>query len=161
VERAAAKRLFARAARRLVTVSPDLADRVEALLARRCGDAVGLARRAGRAVSGFDRVGDMVRQGNAAALLFAIDGAEGGRRRLGALGRELPAAMVMSAAELGAAFGREEAVYASVGPGPLCARLLADMERLAGFRAGAAVDYGAGSASAGPESQDGGVGSHG
>lgn len=161
MERAAAKRLFARAARRLVTVPPDLADRVEALLARRCGDAVGLARRAGSAVSGFDRVGETLRRGDAAALLFALDGAEGGRRRIGALGRELPAATVMTAAELGAAFGREHAVYVSIGPGPLCTRLLADLERLAGFRAGAAVDYGAGSASAGPQSQDGGVGSHG
>src|SRR5207248_9956316 len=99
VERATAKRLFARAARRLVTVPPDLADRVEALLARRCGEALGLARRAASAVSGFERVAEAVRRGPAAALLFALDGAETGRRKLGALGRQLPAATVMSAAE--------------------------------------------------------------
>jgi len=161
VERATAKRLFARAARRLVTVPPDLADRVEALLARRCGEALGLARRAASAVSGFERVAEAVRRGQAAALLFALDGAETGRRKLGALGRQLPAATVMSAAELGAAFGRDRTVHVAVGPGALCGRLLVDLERLAGFRTAAAVDYGAGSAVAGPQLQDGGVGSHG
>jgi hypothetical protein len=161
VERAAAKRLFGRAARRLVTVPPDLADRVEALLVRRCGDALGLARRAGGAVSGFDRVAEAVRRGQARALLFALDGAEGGRRKLGALGRELPAATVMYAAELGTAFGRDRAVHVAVGPGALCGRLLVDLERLAGFRATAALDHGTGSAAAGPQLQDGGVGSHG
>lgn len=161
VERAAAKRLFARAARRLVTVPPDLADRVEALLVRRCGEALGLARRAGSAVSGFERVAETVRRGPMGALLFALDSAEGGRRKLGALGRDLPVATVMYAAELGAAFGRDRAVHVAVGPGALCGRLLIDLDRLAGFRAAAALDYGTGSAMAGPQLQDGGVGSHG
>lgn len=161
VERAAAKRLFARAARRLVTVPGEFADRIEALLARRCGDRLGLARRAGSAVSGFDRVAEALRRGKVAALLFALDGAEGGRRKLGAAGRHLPAASVLSALELGAAFGRDRTVHVAVGPGPLCGRLLIDLERLAGFRAGAAVDFGMVSVSAGPQTQDGGVGSHG
>jgi predicted RNA-binding protein YlxR (DUF448 family) len=156
VERAVAKRLFARAARRLVTVPPDLAERIEVLLVRRCGDALGLARRAGSAVSGFDRVGEAVRRGEAAALLFALDGAEAGRRKLGALGRELPAATVMYAAELGAAFGRDHAVHVAVGRGALCGRLMIDLGRLAGFRAAAALDQGMGPAAAGPKSQDGG-----
>ena len=160
VERAAAKRLFARSARRLVTVPPDFADRVEALLARRCGEALGLARRAGSAVSGFERVAEAARRGKAAALLFALDGAEGGRRKLGALGGELPAATVMSAAELGSAFGRDRAVHVAIGPGALCGRLLVDLERLAGFRPAAALDYRIGSAQGGPELQDGGVGSN-
>jgi hypothetical protein len=139
VERAVAKRLFARAARRPVSVSPGLADRVEALLAQRCRDALGLARRAGLAVAGSDRVGEAVRSGRAAMLLFALDGAAGSRRRMAGLGRDLPSAVVLTAAELGLAFARERAVHASVGPGPLGARLIADARRLAGFRAGAEV----------------------
>jgi predicted RNA-binding protein YlxR (DUF448 family) len=160
VERATAKRLFARAARRLVTVPADLADRVEALLARRCGDALGLARRAGSAVAGFDGVVEVVRRGKSAALLFALDGGENGRRKLAGLRRGLPAAGVMYAAELGAAFGRDRVVHVAIGPGPLCARLLRDLERLAGFRPGAVLEHGKGSAAAGPESQDGGIGSN-
>jgi predicted RNA-binding protein YlxR (DUF448 family) len=149
VERAVSKRLFARAARQSVSVPEDLAERVEALLARRCGDAIGFARRAGAAVAGFDRVVDTVRRGRAALLLFARDGAEGGRRKLAGLGRDLPAASVLTAAELGAAFGRERIVHAALGAGPLCERLGWDLKRLAGFRPDPAIedgiDFGAGS----------------
>ena len=134
VARAVAKRVFARAARRQVSVPPDLADRLEILLARRCVDLLGLARRAGLAAAGFDRVGDAVRHGRAALLLCARDGAAGGRRKLAGLGRDLPCAEVLTAAELGAAFGRERIVYAAVGGGKLCRRLRDDLEKLAGLR---------------------------
>ena len=55
VERAVAKRLFARAARAPVTVDEGLADRVEALLARALCRVLGLARRAGQAVAASRR----------------------------------------------------------------------------------------------------------
>ena len=140
VERAVAKRLFARAARRPVSAPPELADRLEELLARRVVASLGLARRAGLAVAGADRVGEAIRYGRAALLLFAADGAEGGRERLAGPGRLLPRAAVLTAAELGAAFGRERIVYAAVGAGTLCRRLLTDLERLAGMRLGAAIE---------------------
>ncbi|MGH6981274.1 MAG: DUF448 domain-containing protein, partial [Stellaceae bacterium] len=63
VAQAAAKRLFGRAARRPVIVDEDLADRVEALLAARCGELIGLARRAGQAAMGFVKVERMLSAG--------------------------------------------------------------------------------------------------
>jgi uncharacterized protein len=160
VEQAVAKRIFARAARRPVAAPPELADRIESLLARRCCDALGLARRAGLAVAGFERAGDAVRRGRAGLLLVALDGAEAGRRKLVALGRDLPSARVLTAAELGAAFGRERIVHAVVADGPLCRRLRADLLRLLGLRAGAAVDYGMDFAPAGLAPEDGGTEAH-
>ena len=142
VDRALVKRAFARAARQPVVAPPGLADRVETLLAQRCCDALGLARRAGVAVAGFDRVSEAMRRGKAALLLFAVDGAEGGRRKLGAAGRDVPSASVLSAVELGGAFGRERIVHAAIGGGTLCDRLHLDLARLAGFRAGAVMDCG-------------------
>lgn len=139
VERAVTKRVFSRAARRPVSASPELVERIECLLARRCGDTLGLARRAGLAVAGFDRVGEALRHGRAALLLCALDGAEGGRLKLAALGRDLPSASVLTAAELGAAFGRERIVHAAVVGGALCRRLRLDLERLAGLRRGATM----------------------
>ncbi len=47
---------------------------------------------------------------------------------------------MLTAVELGAAFGRDEVVHAALGPGPLGARLMADAEKIAGFRAGAVVE---------------------
>ncbi len=160
VERAVAKRIFARAARRPVAAPPELADRIESLLARRCCDGLGLARRAGLAVAGFDRVSEALRRGRAALLLVALDGAAGGRRKLAALGRDLPSASVLNAAELGAAFGRERIVHAAVAGGPLCRRLLLDLSRLAGLRAAASVGCGMDFAPAGPAQEDGGTQAH-
>jgi uncharacterized protein len=160
VDRAVAKRVFARAARRPVAAAPELADRIEGLLARRCCDGLGLARRAGAAVAGFDRVSEELRRGRGALLLVALDGAPAGRRKLAWLGRDVPSASVLTAAELGAAFGRERIVHAVVAGGPLCRRLLLDLSRLAGLRAEAAVDFGIDFAPAGPAQEDGGIEAH-
>jgi predicted RNA-binding protein YlxR (DUF448 family) len=137
VELAVARRAFARVARRAVSVPSDLAVRLEELLARRCVDSLGLARRAGLAVAGFDRVCEAVRDGRAGLLLCARDGASGGRRKLAGLARDLPCAETMTASELGAAFGRDRIVHAAVGGGKLSRRLLADLDKLAGLRAAA------------------------
>jgi uncharacterized protein len=140
VERAVAKRLLARAARQPVAVPLGFADRIEGLLARRCCDALGLARRAGIAVAGEERVSEAVRRGNAALLLFALDGAEAGRRRMASGARGTASASVLDAAELGGVFGRERVAFVAVGPGPLCSRLRIELARLAGFRAAAALE---------------------
>jgi uncharacterized protein len=146
VERAVAKRLFARGAGRMVAIAPGLADRVEALLVQRLVDAIGLARRAGVAVAGFEKVGEALRAEKAGLLLAASDGADAGRRKIRGLGRELPVAVVLTAAELGRAFGRDRVVHAALGRGPLSDRVLGEARRLAGFRTAAAVDLGGQSA---------------
>jgi uncharacterized protein len=140
VEQAVKKRLFARAARRPVAVPAALADRLEAMLAKRCIETLGLARRAGLAVAGFERVAEAARGGRLSALVAASDGAPGGRSQLQGLGRQLPLVGVLTADELGAAFGRDRVVNAALGSGPLCRRLLSDAQKLAGFRAGAVVE---------------------
>lgn len=159
VERAVAKRLFARAARQPLSLPPQLADRVEARLAQRCCDAIGLARRSGLAVAGFEKVCEAARAGKAALLLSALDGAEGGRVKVRALGRDLPFAIVLTAAEMGAVFGRDHVVHVAVSAGRLNTRLIADAAKLAGFRSGAVVDRGVELAAARPARQDSGIGS--
>src|SRR5579859_6206741 len=57
------KRAFDRAAKRQVKVSADLADRIETLLALRCRDGIGLARRSGHAVAGSEKVAQALRKG--------------------------------------------------------------------------------------------------
>lgn len=142
VERAVAKRLFARAARQSVSIPPGLADRVEALLAQRCCDTIGLGRRAGIALAGFERVSEALRAGKAALLLEALEGAEGGRNKIRALGRGLPFVAVLTAAEMGAVFGRDRVVHVALGQSRLSSRLMADAAKLAGFRAGAVIEPG-------------------
>jgi uncharacterized protein len=136
------KRAFDRAARRSVTVPADLADRIELLLVQRCREAVGLARRSGKAVAGFEKVGQAIRKGGVGLLLAASDGAEGGRQKISGIAPGLPVMDRLNAAELGAAFGRDHVVHGAIGSGALAARLQIDAGRLAGFRSEAAADEG-------------------
>ncbi len=130
----AAKRLFARAARRNVEVPAGLADRVEDLLVRRCVDLIGLARRAGQAVTGFAKVEAALDKGEAAVLVEAAEGAAGGRGKLKRLAPGLPVIDALTSAELGRAFAREMAVHAALLRGGLAKKFLAEAARLAGFR---------------------------
>lgn len=132
------KRAFDRAARRSVRLpSPSIEEFVillERLLATRCGEMIGLARRAGLGVSGFEKVAQALRHGRTGLLLAASDGAAGGRGKIAALGRDLPMVDLMTAAELGHAFGRDHVVHAMIGSGKLAARLRQEARRLSGFR---------------------------
>lgn len=100
---------------------------------------MGLARRCGLAVAGFEKVREAVKSGKGSLLFAAIDGADGGRDKMAALAREVPVAIALTAAEMGTAFGRERTVHAAIGAGPLAARALCDAWRLAGFRERASV----------------------
>jgi uncharacterized protein len=141
VAAAVTKRLFARAARRPVIVDDGLADRVEVLLAKRCLDHIGLARRAGRAVMGFVKVQAALAAGKVAVLVAAADGAADGRGKLKALAPGVPLVERLTSAELGAAFGREHVVHAALLAGRLADAFRADATRLGGFRAAPAEPF--------------------
>jgi uncharacterized protein len=134
VDLAAAKRIFARAARASVAAPENLSDRVELLLVQRCCDILGLARRAGQAVAGFEKVRERLRRGGAALLLAARDGAESGRAKLRAAAPELRVSAALDSAELAHVFGRDHAIHAVVTEGRLAERLAKELARLAGFR---------------------------
>jgi ribosomal protein L7Ae-like RNA K-turn-binding protein len=140
LESAIARRLFARSARRSVAVPPGLADRVENMLVQRCCEMIGLARRAGLAIAGVEKVREAVRTEKAGLLILALDGAEGGRRKMRSLGHELPVVMVLTAAEMGAIFGRDHVVNVAIGGGTLSGRVIGVAEKIAGFRPEALVD---------------------
>lgn len=133
VETACAKSSFAKAAHQTVKVPDQLADRIEALLKRRCLDLIGLARRAGQVASGFEQVRASLREGRAAVLIVAVDGAEGGRGKTAGFARELPLIELFTAAEIGAALGRERTVHVALARGALAKRLVVEGMRLAGF----------------------------
>ena len=134
IELAVAGKQVARAARRNVIVPDDLPERVEGLLARQSLELIGLARRAGEAVAGFEKVRGWLRTRPAGVLLAASDGAADGRGRLRGLASGLPVVDVLSGAELGAAWARERVVHGVVAPGGLATKLLGAAARLAGLR---------------------------
>ena len=134
ITKAATKGLFARAARQPVTVPPDLADLVEELLARRVVDLVSMARKASGAVMGFEKVKDWLVKGRAKILIQSSDGSERGKEKLHPPDGPETLITVLSAQELGLAFGRERAIHAALAAGGLRTRVVEEAARLAGLR---------------------------
>ena len=135
LERAVAKGAFTRAARRNLVVDGDLPARVERLVERQCLDLLGLARRAGGAVAGYDKVEAMLRRGRVGVLIGAQDGAEDGQAKLRRLAPDAPFVTALPAALLADALGRTGVVvHAAIAEGGLAERFLAASERLAGLR---------------------------
>ena len=117
-----------------VTADPDLADQAEALLARSALSLLGLARRAGLVVTGFEKVAEALGADPRMVLVTARDGSADGRGKLARPGRKVIALFTRD--ELSLALGRENVVHAALTPAGIGARLLAEAERLAGFRTG-------------------------
>jgi len=134
VSTACAKRTFAKAARQKVDVPDDLVERIEALLAGRTMDLIGLARRSGNVVCGFEKVRAALKEGRKGIILAASDGARGGREKLLGASSDDIELDLLSSLELGQALGREQVVHAIVAPGALAERIRREMERLRGFR---------------------------
>ena len=138
LEAAIKKNLFARAAKAPLKPAADLPDVVESLLVRRCLDQLGLARREGVLISGFEKCAAAIRSGRAAWLIEAADGSADGRGKLLALSRHAsPAPEIcgaFSADDLSLALGLENAIHAVLLQGGRADRWTLEVERLAGFR---------------------------
>lgn len=127
--------LFSRAARQQVAVPADLAARLETLLAQRCRHLLGLARRAGQAVAGYEKVRAALRGGQVAVLLAASDGADNGRDKLRALAPDLPLVDALDSVEIGAALGHVgAAVHVGLAEGRLARELLTTADKLTALR---------------------------
>ncbi|MFQ6773771.1 RNA-binding protein [Cereibacter sphaeroides] len=134
IEKAAAKGLFARAARQPVKVPEGLADLVEAQLARRVIDLISLARKAGEAVAGYEKVKDWLSKDEAKVLIQASDGSERGKSKLHPPEGKRSFIGCLTARELGLAFGREHAIHGALAAGGLTTRVQDEAARLAGLR---------------------------
>lgn len=131
LETALSRGAFTRAARGQVTLPSDLRARIEDGLRGRVRDLLGMARRAGQTVSGWQAGREWLQAGRAGLLVQAVDGSPAERARFG--GRDLPAVSPLTAAELGGVFGRDHAVHVVVAPGRLADAIRVEAERLAGF----------------------------
>lgn len=146
IDEAVRKHLFAKAAARAGkasagkaggdtprVVAPEaLASQVEELLTRSCLNYLGLAKRAGLVVTGFEKVNEALAQDPGSVLVTASDGSADGRSKLAKPGRRIVA--LFSRDELSLALGRENVVHAALAPRGVGARFMAEAERLASLR---------------------------
>ncbi|MFA4950693.1 RNA-binding protein [Brevundimonas sp.] len=159
IQAAVKKNLFSRAAKAPLKPAADLADTVESLLAKRCLDQLGLARREGVLISGFEKSLANIRAGKAAWIVEASDGSADGRSKLLALaGHMSPPPKVcgtFSADDLSLALGLENAIHAVLLTGGRADRWTIEVERLAGFRSLIPTQWGVGAAEGPSKDSDG------
>jgi predicted RNA-binding protein YlxR (DUF448 family) len=134
IDKAVKKNLFIRAARQPVKLPEGLVDLVEQLLLRRVIDLISMARKAGDAVMGYEKVKDWLTKGQAATLIQASDGSERGKTKLHPPEGARGFIGVLTAGEMGLAFGRERAIHAALAAGGLRTRVVEEAARLAGLR---------------------------
>ncbi|MEN8895065.1 MAG: RNA-binding protein [Yoonia sp.] len=125
---------FSRSAKQSVTVPDGLADEVERQLARHALEMITLARKAGRAVCGFEKVKGWLAGGeNVRVLLQASDGSERGKAKLWT-----PEGAryfgCFTSEELGLAFGRGSAIHGALSNGKLSNRVVEEATKLRGLR---------------------------
>lgn len=138
-------RAFARAARGPVSVPPDLSVLLQAALVRRIGECLGLSRRAGQAVAGYEKAREALRTGRYRLVLRASDGSEAERERflsgfgpLSELGAGLTIIDPLPGEALGRVFGRDYVAHVAVATGKLAESLVVEASRLAGLKNGSA-----------------------
>ena len=137
VDAAAKRGLFSRAAKAKLNAGPGLSDQVEVLLKRRLLDGLGLAKRGGYLISGYEKVAASLSAGRTAWLIAAADGAPDGRRKILNVARKSPKPVevfgLFTAEELGLALGGENVIHTAFLAGRGADRWTSDVRRLSGF----------------------------
>jgi predicted RNA-binding protein YlxR (DUF448 family) len=148
IHRASSKGLFSKAAKAPLLVPPTLVEDVERLLVKRLQDHLGLAKRAGVLVLGFQKVEEAFqdRGHKIDVLIEASDSGAADRAKLIKWAERVGGVSVigcLSGEEIGLALGRESVVHAALTSHPLAARIVAEAKRLGGFRVLCPLEWGA------------------
>lgn len=116
-------------------IPADLPARIDSLLVGRACNRLGLERRAGRLVTGFEAVRQALVRRPVRVLLEARDAAADGCRKLRAqAGQDIAVVSLLTREQMSLALGRENVVHAAVENGGGAERLIRDLERLAAWR---------------------------
>ncbi len=131
VAEAMAKRAFSKAAKNQVHMPENLLNLLEEQMAKRVGEALSMARKAGQVVAGFDQVEAECKKGSVEALIHASDAGEDGVKKLsfyhGPVFKNLPREL------LSGIVGKEKAGHVAVTHGPAAAFFIQEARRFALF----------------------------
>nr|WP_173645939.1 RNA-binding protein [Agrobacterium bohemicum] len=122
IEKAIAKKLFARALKTDVKAGPDLLDMMDRLMAQQLTGMISMARKASQFISGATKVDASVRSGKAIAVFHATDAAPDGVRKINqarkawTLGSgaesEIPSFLLFSEQEMDGLMGQNAFIHA-------------------------------------------------
>lgn len=124
VERAVAKKLFARALKADVKAADDLGERVERLFLQQLLQMMNMARKAGQLVTGSAKVDAAIRSGAALAVFHSTDAAADGVRKIDQARKawhlgmeteeEIPSFRLFSESEMEGVMGQNTFIHAAV-----------------------------------------------
>ncbi len=152
VAEAVRRNQFSKGFKREIRATATLPADTEVLLVRSATEALAMVAKAGQVVSGFSKVEGVLREGRAAALLHASDGAADGIRKLDGIVRqmrgnpaesqeiaqensiEFPIVNVLTSAELDLALGRSNVIHAALLAGPASKTFLSRCQILVRYR---------------------------
>ena len=139
VEQAVERKAFERGFKNKVEANGDLSDLVDQLLAKEALGILALARKAGEAVTGFMKVDALVRSGDIAVLIHAVDASRDGKGKLaqGLRVSEMDHVSVFDLFEgrkLDEVLGNANTVHVALTRGGLAKRFEAAMARLMEYR---------------------------
>ena len=114
----------------------DLPDQVGGLLRKAAVSYISLAKKAGEAVTGTAKVGEMVATGRARIVIHAREAAQNGRQKIDNLsGPSVETLSLFTSTELDLAFGRANVIHAAVAKGGLAEKLLQATRRAEAYEA--------------------------
>ncbi|MBN8989274.1 MAG: RNA-binding protein [Rhizobiales bacterium] len=152
VAEAVRRNQFSKGFKRDIRAAASLPADTEALLVRSATEALAMLAKAGQVVCGFSKVEGALREGQAAALIHASDGAADGIRKLDGIVRqkrgnpgesreipqenstEFPIVNVLTSAELDLALGRSNVIHAALLAGPASKTFLSRSQILVRYR---------------------------
>lgn len=148
VSQAIKRNMFARGFREACKVPEGLDQRIEDRLDELALGYLSLAKKAGQAVHGFEKVETLISTGRLAVLIGACDGSADGRgklkQRMRATGTEAPVIEFFSSGQLGLALGRTNVIHAAITSGGLARKFVIAANRAQKYRGsqdGAALEY--------------------
>ncbi len=133
IAKAEREKLFSQSAKRSTTCAENIAEQVENLITSRIINLIGLSRKSGKCICGYEKVRDWLKKDMVKVLIQSSDGSDREKSRL-----KTPenGSFIgwLNSKELGKAFGRENITHCALASGGLTQRIVEDAQRLRGLR---------------------------
>ena len=133
IAKAVKEKLFSQAAKQSANCIENLAEQVENLITSRIIKLIGLSRKSGQCVGGYEKVKDSLKKDMVKVLIQSSDGSNREKSRL-KTPKDGNFIGWLTSRELGKAFGRENITHCALASGGLTQRIVEDAQRLRGLR---------------------------
>ena len=127
------KNLFSKSLKRTVRISPDFVAMVEQLLKKHGLEQISLARKAGILRTGYEKVSELIKKGQAAFILEASDAGKDGRERIASLAQNLEIFNIYTVEELDQALDKTNTVHLAFANSEMSRNLKSEFRKISNF----------------------------